>query len=332
MRCSATLRCEGKATLLSFTKLEDEMHIIKFSGSVVSSIFAVLTALMCVTAYAQAYPIKPIELVVHTSAGSGGDVVSRAVAEIIRANKFLPQGITVNNRTGGAGVIGFGYFKTKRGDPYVMMSVTGTILAMAYRPDTNIGLENYTPLALFAIDPQTIMVPVDSPFKTFKDLMEAARSKPETLIAATTSIQGTGRLVIHLMEKHVPGAKFKFVTFNGGSEAVTSVAGGHTTFTTENLGEGIGFVEGKKLRVLAIAADKRLPQAPDVPTMQELGYPITAGTIRGFTFTAGVPKEAVVTMETALKKAHDSPAWKELAKRLMEYKEFYEAIGLGKKQ
>ncbi len=311
-----------------------------------------LAAQASITALAQVYPSKPIELVVHTSAGSGGDVVSRAVAEIIRANKFLPQTLTVNNRVGGAGVIGFGYFKTKRGDPYVMMSVTGTILAMAFRPEINIGLENYTPLALFAIDPQTIMVPWDSPFKTVKDLLEAARAKPATLVAATTSMQGTGRLVVHLMEKHTPGAKFKFVTFKGGSEAVTSTAGGHTTFTTENLGEGIGFVEGKRLRVLAITADKRLPQAPDVPTLQELGYPITAGTIRGFTFTAGVPKEAVVTMETALKKAHDSPEWKELAKRnlyqdifmgsaeftkflnvrMVEYKAFYEAVGLGKKQ
>ena len=138
----------------------------------------------------------------------------------------------------------------------------------------------------------------------------------------------------------------------GGSEAVTSVAGGHTTFTTENLSEGLGFVEGKKVRVLAIAADQRLPQAPDTPTLQELGYPITAGTIRGFTFTAGVPKEAVVTMETALKKAHDSAEWKEIAKRnifqniymgstefaqflthrMPLYKDFYDAIGLGKKQ
>ena len=154
------------------------------------------------------------------------------------------------------------------------------------------------------------------------------------------------------MEKHVPGAKFKFVTFKGGSDAVTPTAGGHTTFTTENLSEGIGFVEGKKLRVLAITAEKRLPQAPDVPTLQELGYPITAGTIRGFTFTAGVPKEAVTTMEAALKKAHDSPEWKEIAKRnlyqdifmgsaefakfltvrMAEYKEFYYAIGLAKRQ
>ena len=313
--------------------------------------FGILIALAAALSMAQPYPNKPIELIVTTSAGSGGDVVSRTVAEIIRREKFLPQLITVNNRVGGASVVGYNYFKTRRGDPYTMMSMTGTVLLMAYRPDVNIGLENYTPLALFAIDPQTIMVLADSPYKTFKDLMEAVRRDAESLVGATTSAAGTGRMVIWLMEKQVPGARIKFVNFKGGGEAVTSVAGGHTTFTTENLSEGLSFVETKKLRVLAIASDKRLAQAPDVPTLQELGYPITAGTIRGFTFTAGVPKEAVATMETALKKTHDSPAWKEFAqrnvfqdvfmgsaeltqflvKRMVEYKDFYDAIGIGKK-
>ena len=326
------------------------MHQTTRARSLACCILGALPALAASPVSAQAYPTRPIELIVHTSAGSGGDVVSRAVGEIMRREKFLPQTLTVNNRVGGAGVLAFNYFKTKRGDPYYMLSVTGTILALAYRSDTNIGLENYTPLALMAIDPQTIMVPADSPYKTFKELVEAARSAPDTLVAATTSVQGTGRMVVYLIEKAVPGAKFRFVTFKGGGDAVTSTAGGHTTFTTENLSEGQGFVEGKKLRVLAISADRRLPQAPDVPTLQELGYPITAGTIRGFTFTAGVPKEAVVTMEAALQEVHKSPAWKEivkrnifqdvflgsadftkfLAQRMEEIRPFYDAIGLGK--
>ena len=85
-----------------------------------------LLGLSATPLFAQTYPVKPIELVVHTSAGSGGDVVSRAVAEIIRRNKFLPQPLNVNNRVGGAGIVGFSYFKTKRADPYVMMSITST--------------------------------------------------------------------------------------------------------------------------------------------------------------------------------------------------------------
>ncbi len=129
-------------------------------------------------------------------------------------------------------------------------------------------------LALFAIDPQTIMVPADFPFATFKDLADAAQRQPESLVAATTSVQGTGRMVLYLLGKAVPGAKFKFVTFKGGSEAVISVAGGHTHLTTENLSEGLALVESKKVRVLAVAADRRLVYIPDVPTLQELGYPV----------------------------------------------------------
>jgi len=300
---------------------------------------------------AQAYPTRPIELVVPTSAGSGTDVIARAIADILRREKLLPQPLVVNNRTGGASVIAYQYFKTKHGDPYTMLAATGTILVMAHRPDVRIGLENYTPLALFAIDPQTIMVNADSPFKTFKDLMDAAQKNPSALVAATTSAQGTGRMVLWLLEKHVPGTKFKFVTFKGGGEAVTSVAGGHTHFTTENLSEGMAMIEGKKLRVLAVVADKRLPRVPDVPTLTELGYPITAGTIRGFVFPAGVPKEAAATMEAALERVHKTAAWREhaernmyqdvylggaefsqfLAKRWELYREFYNAIGLGAK-
>jgi tripartite-type tricarboxylate transporter receptor subunit TctC len=321
-----------------------------FTRKLAYAIVGTSSALGSFSALAQAYPTRPIETIVHTSAGSGGDVVSRAVAEIVRKDKLLPQPLSVVNRVGGSGALAYPFFKTKRGDPYFMLSVTGTILAMAYRPDTNIGLENYTPVALMAVDPQTIMVPANSPYKNFKELVEAARKSPETLVAATTSVQGTGRMLVWLIEKAVPGVKFRFVTFKGGADAITSTAGGHTTFTTENLSEGAGFVEAKTLRVLAISAERRLPQAPDVPTLKELGYPITAGTIRGFTFTAGVPKEAVTTMEAALQKVHDSAAWKELAKRniyedtfmgsaeftkflavrMEEYRGFYDAIGLAK--
>jgi len=327
------------------------MRAENFCSLTVAGITGVVATLISLLTAAQSYPTRPIELISHTSAGSGTDVVARALADVVRRENLLPQPFVVVNKVGGAGVLAYTYFKTKRGDPYSMLTVSPTLLAMAHRPDVNIGLDNYTPLALFAIDPQTIMVPTDSPFATFKDLVEAARRQPESLVAATTSIQGTGRLVLYLIEKAVPGAKFKFVTFKGGGEAATSVAGGHTHFTTENLSEGLGLIEAKKLRVLGITADRRLPNIPDVPTLQELGYAVQAGTIRGFVFPAGVPKEAATIMEAALERAHKTPAWKEhatrnfyldvylgsaefsqfLAKRLEEARGFYDDIGLGRK-
>src|SRR5262245_6748279 len=127
-----------------------------------------LAALAALPAVAQTYPTKPVEVTVHTSAGSGGDLVSRHVAEIVRREKIIPQPLLVVNHVGRSGVTAYSFCKERRVDPHHMLSVTGTLLAMASRPEINIGLDNYTPLALMAIDPQTIMVPADSPYKTFK--------------------------------------------------------------------------------------------------------------------------------------------------------------------
>ena len=174
------------------------LFALLLSGAVASS--------LCGPASAQSYPTRPIELVSPTSAGSGTDIYARALADIFRREKLLPQPFVVQNRTGGASVIAYNYFKTKRGDPYVMLAATGSIVIMATRPDVNIGLENYTLLALFAVDPQAIMVPADSPFKTVKDLVEAARKQPDTIVCAITNPIGSGREVVHVLEKLAPGA------------------------------------------------------------------------------------------------------------------------------
>jgi len=287
----------------------------KFHATLAVLVGGALAAGVCVTAHGQSYPTRSIELVSPTSAGSGTDIYARTLAEIVRQNKFLPQQFVVQNRTGGGSLVAYNYFQTKRGDPYVMLAATGTIAIMAARADVNIGLENYTPLALFAVDPQAVMVGADTPYKTLKDLAEAARKQPDTIVCAITNPLGSGRMVIHELEKLAPGAKFKFVTFKGGGEAVLSVAGGHTQFTTENLSEGLALLEAKKIRALAITSLKRMPQLPDLPTATEAGYKIDEGTIRGFVFPVGVPKETATMMENVLERAYNTQAWKDHARK-----------------
>jgi putative tricarboxylic transport membrane protein len=218
---------------------------------------------------------------------------------------------------------------------------------MAARADVNIGLENYTPLALFAMDPQAIMVNADLPYKSLRDLAEAARKQPDTIVCAISNPLGSGRIIIHELEKLVPGAKFKFVTFKGGGEAVLSVAGGHTHFTTENLSEGLALLEAKKLRAIALTSQKRMPQLPDLPTAAEAGFKIDEGTLRGFVFPAGVPKEIATMMEGVLERAFNTQGWKDHARkhyyedrylaspeylkflhqRVEKYKAFYKEVG-----
>src|ERR1700716_4131826 len=99
------------------------MSTMSLLREVVYGILGALSALSTSLTFAQAYPTRPIEVIVHTSAGSGGDIVSRAVGEIVRREKLLPQPLQVVNRVGGSGALAFNFFKTKRGDPYYMLSV-----------------------------------------------------------------------------------------------------------------------------------------------------------------------------------------------------------------
>jgi putative tricarboxylic transport membrane protein len=309
------------------------------------------TASAAPAALGQSFPSRPIEFVVHTSAGGGTDLFARIVAEIIAREKLLGQPINVVNRTGGGGAIAYTYIKSKRGDPHTVMTVaTLAMLTQVLRPEMDLGLENYTPLAFLAQDPQAVMVGADSPYRTFRDLIEAARREPNTLVASVTSPGGSGRLLVWLIERET-GTRYRTVSFKSGADAIIQVMGGHTHFTTENISEGHAAVESKKLRVLAVTSAQRLAIVPDAPTLRELGHDIHVGTGRGFAMPAGVPKDAAAQMEAILERVHKSPQWKEhaernlyeniwmgsaeygrhLAARRAQHQEFMQAIGLAQK-
>jgi putative tricarboxylic transport membrane protein len=309
------------------------------------------TVVYAAAAPAQPYPSRTVEFVVHVNPGGGTDVFARLVTEIMTREKMVSQPLVVQSRTGGAGVVAFTYAKGKRGDPHTVLTIaTGSFLTAAVRTDLDLGLEHFTPLAFFARDPQGVMVHADSKYKTFKDLIDDAKGRPDSIVCAVTSATGTGRMTLWRLERET-GTRYKFVTFKAGSEAVVSVLGGHVPFTTENVSEAWGHIEAKKIRVLAVTTEQRMPALPDVPTLTELGYKVQIGTGRGFVMPAGVPKEAVATMEALLEKVHKSALWRDyavnnlyedlwmgsaefaryLAEQRVAQREFVDAIGLGKK-
>ena len=103
-------------------------------------------------ATAQSFPAKPIEMVIHSNPGAGQDTFGRLVAEISQREKLLAQPFTIINRPGGSGAVASTFIKSKRGDPYFMLSLSSTIvLALANRSDIGLGLDIYTPVALFEI-------------------------------------------------------------------------------------------------------------------------------------------------------------------------------------
>ena len=136
-------------------------------------------------AAAQTYPSKQVDFVVHVNPGGGTDVFARLVTEIMTRDRLVTQPLVVLNRPGGAGVVAFTYVKSKRGDPHTVLTMaTGSFLTAASRPDLDLGLEHFTPLAFFARDPQGIIVNTDSPYRTFKDLLDDAKKRPGEIVCA----------------------------------------------------------------------------------------------------------------------------------------------------
>jgi putative tricarboxylic transport membrane protein len=300
------------------------------------------------SAYAQTWPSRPMEFVVHTSPGGGTDLFARFVSDVITRNKLVSQPINIMNRAGGSGAIAYTYIKTRQGEPHTVMTVaTLAMLTQILKPELEIRMEHFTPLAFFASDPQAVTVPADSPFKTFKDLVAGAKSSPEGLSASVTSAGGSGHMLAWMIERQ-SGGKVRIVFNKSGGDALIQVMGSHTQFSTENVSEGYAAVQGKKLRVLAVSSLQRLPIVPDAPTLKEVGMDVHMGTGRGFAMPGNVPKDVAARMEAVLKRVHDSQEWKDhaeknmfeniwmgsadyakhLAFRLIQQREFLTAVGI----
>ena len=300
-----------------------------FSASWRFVVFFCLIAGPTAPSSAQSYPSRPIELVSATGAGGGSDLVCRMVADIVARDKLLPQQIVVVNKPGGGGAVGQTYVSARRGDPYVFLQAATNLVAVPIRTGLDVGADKFQPLGAIGFDLNAISVAENSPYRTLKDLVAAARDKPRTISVGTTSPGGGAHGMMYRLEK-LSGARFNIVSFKSGAETVTAVLGGHIQATAENLGEVLGQVELKKLRLLGVPSSKRIAGLPDVPTLKEQGFDIHAGGLRAFVAPAGIPRDARKVLEETLAKVHKSAAWREYMARNMYEDVYLNAEELGK--
>jgi putative tricarboxylic transport membrane protein len=270
---------------------------------------------------AQTYPNRPIEMISPTGAGGGSDLVARTVAEIIAKEKLLSQPVIIQNRPGGGGAVGQTYAASKKGDPYTILVAGTGLITVPLRTGLDVGLDKFQPLGLIGLDLNSLAVRDDSPYRTVKDLVAAAKANPKTINIAITFPGGSAHGMVHRLEQ-LSGVKFNTVSFKSGTDTVTAVLGGHVHATAENLGEVAPHVETKKLRLLGVPAMTRPAGLPKVPTMKEQGFDIHAGGYRSFVAPAGIPREAVALWDTTLAKVHKSSAWKDYMARNM-YEDVY---------
>jgi putative tricarboxylic transport membrane protein len=262
--------------------------------------------------FAQAkYPSRTIEVVVPYAPGGGTDNLMRTITGIIDENKWSPVPLNVNNRAGGSGAIGFNYLINKKGDPHVIAGATPMIVSgkIEGRLPGN-HRDAMTVLMIVAIDELMLSVRNESPYKTIDDFVNAARAKPGGLTVGGTATLTEDHIFTYLFEKAAK-IQVKYVPFNSGGEVTAALMGGHIDAAVENPNEIVAQIEAGKAKNLAVAAQKRLKDAPDVPTFAERGYVFYWEQMRGVVGPANMAPEAVKWWQDTLKKVVGTKKWQE---------------------
>jgi len=262
-------------------------------------------------AMAQWKPTKPVDLIVHTGPGGGSDLLARAMVTMIEKEKLVPVRINVLNKPGGNGAVAAAALSEKKGDPHTIGLITSVWIAGPLTSaEAKITVHDLKPIAQLMLEPAVFAVKADSPYKTLKDFIEAAKAKPGQLKQSGGSVTSRDNIV-RLSMQHATGAKWAFVSFPGGGERLAALLGGHVDIMVIEPQEAGEQVRAGKLRVLAQLTDARLPGWPDVPTLKEAGYDVqTTPQIRAVVAPPEQPAEASAYWEKTFDALRKSESWK----------------------
>ena len=221
-------------------------------------------------AFTQAFPTKPIRIVVPFGAGGVADLTARTVAQ--KLAESLGQPVVIDNKPGAGGVVaGDAVAKAEPdGHTLLLMSNGTAVSAGLFKSLPFDTLRDFVPISTLATFDIAIITGADSKFKTLAELLAFAKANPGNLNLGTINIGSTQNLAAELF-KTASGAELQIVPFNGTPAVITALRGGQVDAAVESLGPVLGQVAAKSLRVLAVTGNKRSAVFPDVPTAAESG-------------------------------------------------------------
>lgn len=223
------------------------------------------------TAFAQAWPSRPVKLIVPFPAGGGTDIVARLLAE--RLGQALGQSVVVDNRPGAGTAIGAAAVATAAADGHTLLfsgSTTFTVNPAVRRNPGYDPFKQLQPLGLVARAPLVVVTAANGPYADLPQLLAAAKNKPGELNYATFGA-GTGPHLVGEMLAYTRDAKMTPVPYKGSADALVGILRGDVQMGIDTLAATKGQVDQGKLRVLAVIGEKRSPLLPQVPSLVELG-------------------------------------------------------------
>ena len=253
---------------------------------------------------AQDLPNKPIHMVIAFPAGGPTDFVGRLVADKVK--DILGRTVIVENRAGANGALGADYVAKSEPDGTTLFLTTLGAVGVTPHMRSDVpydSIKDFAPITNVVLNTTLIVVREESPLKTMKDLVAAAKAKPGEMTFASTGVGSPPHLTLELLQS-VAGVKFVHVPYRGAAPALTDLLGGQVQLFAADAPVLMSSIKGGKIRALGAASGQRNPMLPDVPTLAEQGYPnIVVDNWYGLLAPAKTPPAIIAKINDAFVKA-----------------------------
>jgi len=254
-----------------------------------------------------------ITLIVPWAAGSPNDLFARLLSSYLE--RVLGTPVQVVDKPGASTQVGTAEFVKAKPDGYTLLVNAMTATNIVYLdPERKAGYsrKDFAPIALTSVEPGVTAVKGSSPYKTVKDLVDAAKASPGTIKVGDNGILTITHMSTLLLQK-AAGVKFASVHFNGSSENITALLGDHIDVSSVVPSAVVAQSKTGEIRTLAVADTEESPVLPGVKTFKAQGYDVVIGLTRGLAAPAGTPQEVITVLESAVKKVLDDPDFQKKA-------------------
>ena len=274
-------------------------------------LFGLLAALAMAGPAAAEFPDRPIHIIAPFAPGGNIDVTARIIGDRLR--EVLGVSIIVENKAGASGMIGSDAVARAAPDGYTLLVSANSMVAVPaiYGNAPYDWHTAFQPISHIQAVPAVVVVTPSSPIRTLADFIKIGRDTPGKLAIADSGIGTSNHICIELLSE-ATGAKYTLVHYKGSGAAFADIIAGQVPAQLDQVNSAIGYIKGGKLRALAVSADKRLAELPDVPTVQESGIKelsdFTFSTYTGLFGPAKMPPEVLKKLHDAMVKILADPA------------------------
>jgi tripartite-type tricarboxylate transporter receptor subunit TctC len=261
----------------------------------------------------EAYPTRPITIIVPFPPGGIADLTARPLA--VALERGFKQPVVVSNKAGAAGAVGMQSVAIARPDGYTLLlglvsiSIIPEVDALFGRPPA-FTREQFVGIARLNADPPLLVANAAMPWKSVEELLEDARKRPGEITYASSGIYGASHVPLEMLLHAAGGLKMRHLPTTGGGPATTAVLGKHAALWASPPALAVPHVKAGKLRPLATWGASRLASFPDVPTLRELGYDVEYSLWAGLFAPSGVPAGVVKALREATRQAVADPDFK----------------------